>query len=359
MNCYKSLMSEVISLAKKGRGLTSPNPLVGSIIYNEDSQKVEGRGFHVFSGGPHAEVNAVQDALLNHGSVEGRTLLTNLEPCCHRDKKTPPCTELIIKHKIKKVVIGALDPNIEVSGNGVDYLKENGVEVIQDVLNDECISLNEIYNHTQRLKRPFIGVKIASSLDGKVSLTSGESKYITCPESRDAVHDLRYFYDAVMVGVGTIIKDDPILNIRRGQFKEHRKSLNTIIVGRLSGFEYESYRIFNSENRIIFLNNGVDVKTSEYPFKVFNCSDNLPGALRELIDKGIFSILVEPGPKLLKNLIDINHCDKFYIHQSTSFIGKGRSYSDQIEIKNLSDSLKFDVKDLKLVGRDIHIEGYI
>ena len=121
-------------------------------------------------------------------------------------------------------------------------------------------------------------------------MASGESKYITCPESRDVVHDLRYYYDAVMVGVGTIIKDDPILNIRRGQFQEHRKSLNTVVVGRLSGFEYESYKIFKSENRIIFLNNGVDVKSSDYPFKVINCLDNLPGALKELINEGIFSM---------------------------------------------------------------------
>ena len=359
MNKYESLMSEVISLAEKGRGFTSPNPLVGSIIYDEENDSIEGRGFHVFSGGPHAEVNAIQDAILRQGSVEGKTLITNLEPCCHRNKKTPPCTELILKHGLRKVIIGCVDPNNSVAGKGVKFLRENGVEVVSGILADESKALNEVYYHTQKNKRPFLSIKIGTSLDGKISLLGGESKYITSDESRDVVHDLRFFHDAILVGLGTVIKDDPILNIRRGSFKNFNKRLKTIVVGRLKGFDFKVYKLFNSQKNVIFLNVGDDVCEDSFPFIVRNCRENLSLAINNLINDDIYSVLVEPGAKILRELLKIGYCDKLYIHQSTSVIGKGLSFSDGIEISSLADRIKINSSSVKKVGVDIHIEGYL
>lgn len=359
MNDYIELMQKAIGLALKGKGFTSPNPIVGCLIYDEESKEIVGEGFHVFSGGPHAEVNAIQDAILNIGSVKGKTLITTLEPCCHRGKKTPPCTDLIINSKIKKVIIGTLDPNKLVSANGIKTLETNGVDVVAGVLESDCKVINEIYNYNTINKQPFVSMKVASSIDGKIALSNGESKYITSAASRAVVHDLRFFNDAILVGLGTVIKDDPRLDVRLGKYKDLRKDRKIIVYGRVLDFKYHDFHIFKEPENIIFINYGEKVSSENYPFEIISHCGDWKKTFTEVYNRGVNSVLVEPGKKLFKDLVTSNAVNKFYFHQSPSIIGSGISFSDEITISELNDRIFLKPAGLKKVGDEIHYEAYL
>lgn len=359
MDEYKSLMRKAVDIAGKARGLTSPNPLVGCLIYDEDNKKVLGEGFHIFSGGPHAEVNAIQDAILKTGSIEGMTLITTLEPCCHRNKKTPPCTELILNSKLKKVIIGALDPNPFVSGQGVKFLNSNGVRTLTGVLKEDCEMLNEVYNHNLNSGLPFLSMKVASSVDGKIALNNGESKYITSEKSREVVHNLRFYNDAVLVGLGTVIKDNPKLDIRLGPFKDRKKDHKIIIYGRLEDFDYQKYFIFKKPEKVLFINYGKKLSGDGFPFSVIPHDGNWRSTLEVLYQAGICSIIAEPGKRVFKELIESSLVNKIYFHQSQTIIGAGHSFSDEINITDLKDRIFLRTSRLKNVGNEIHFEAYL
>src|SRR3990170_455446 len=201
-------MRLAIKLAEKGLGRTSPNPAVGSVVVKNG--KIIGCGYHQEAGLPHAEVNALQDA---GKMAQGSTLYVTLEPCAHFGR-TSPCVTAIIKAGVKKVVIGSIDPNPKVRGKGIRALEKNKIEVIKDVLRDECLSLNEPYVKYITKKTPFVVLKLAITLDGKIATSTGDSKWITSLESRRYVHRLRSLVDCVMVGGGTVLKDDPSLTVR-------------------------------------------------------------------------------------------------------------------------------------------------
>ncbi len=203
-----SYMKRVLELAEKGFGKTSPNPLVGAVIAKNG--RILGEGWHEQYGKAHAEVNAVRNA---KEDIASATVYVNLEPCCHYGK-TPPCTELLIENKIKRVVIGALDPNPLVGGKGVERLRNAGIQVDVGILETQCKKLNEVFFYYIRNKCPFVVLKAAVSLDGKIAAPSGESKWITGEAARREVQHLRNRYSAIMVGVGTVIKDDPELTCR-------------------------------------------------------------------------------------------------------------------------------------------------
>jgi len=195
-------------LATLGAGYVNLNPMVGAVIVKDG--KILGKGFHKKYGESHAEINALADCDV---LPEGATLYVNLEPCCHRGK-TPPCTDAIIKSGIAKVVIGALDPNPLVSGKGAAKLRESGLEVVAGVLEEECVRLNEVFFHYIKTNKPFVVMKYAMSMDGKIAAHTGKSKWITGDEARENVHWDRLRFSAVMVGVGTVIEDDPLLTCR-------------------------------------------------------------------------------------------------------------------------------------------------
>ena len=204
----KSYMERAIALAKKGIGFTSPNPMVGAVIVKDG--RVIGEGYHEHCGELHAERNAI--ASLTE-SAEAATMYVTLEPCCHHGK-TPPCTEAIIEQKIGKVVIGSRDPNPQVAGKGVGQLREAGIEVVEDFLREECDAINPIFFHYITTKRPFVAMKYAMTMDGKIATQIGESKWITGETAREHVHTLRHAYKGIMAGIGTVLKDDPMLNCR-------------------------------------------------------------------------------------------------------------------------------------------------
>ena len=182
---YEKLMKKCISLAHKGEGFVSPNPMVGAVVLDKNNDII-GYGWHKKYGEPHAEVNAINMAKNNGYSLKNGTIIVNLEPCSHYGK-TPPCADLIIKEKIKKVVIGCIDSNPKVAGNGIKKLKDAGIEVVLGILEKDCKKLNEIFFKNQMKNLPFIAIKTATTMDGKIATKTGSSKWITSEKARKEI----------------------------------------------------------------------------------------------------------------------------------------------------------------------------
>ena len=204
----KDYMLRAIDLAKKGMGYTRPNPLVGAVIVKDG--RIIGEGCHEKYGDLHAERNAIKNLT---ESAEGATIYVTLEPCCHHGKQ-PPCTEAIVENRIAKVVIGSRDPNPLVSGKGTAYLREHGIIVEEDFMREECDELNPVFFHYITTGLPYVVMKYAMTLDGKIATRTGESKWITGEKSRMEVQEMRHRYRGIMVGIGTVLADDPMLNVR-------------------------------------------------------------------------------------------------------------------------------------------------
>jgi diaminohydroxyphosphoribosylaminopyrimidine deaminase/5-amino-6-(5-phosphoribosylamino)uracil reductase len=204
----EQFMREALVLAEQARGRTSPNPMVGGVVVKDG--QVVGRGYHARAGSQHGEVAAIEDA---GGRAQGATLYVTLEPCCHYGR-TPPCTKTVIAVGIRRVVAAMRDPDPRVNGKGLEELHQAGIEVKLGVLEAEAAVLNEIYLNYIATKRPFVLLKVAASLDGKIATVTGESRWITNERSRVLVHQLRDQVDAVMVGINTVLRDDPLLTTR-------------------------------------------------------------------------------------------------------------------------------------------------
>lgn len=211
-------MKQALRLAAKGRGRTSPNPMVGAVIVSKG--QVVGSGYHKKAGGPHAEILALHKA---KSRAKGSTLYVALEPCCHTDKRTPPCVPILIEAGLSRVVVAIRDPNPKVSGRGIRKLKQAGIIVEVDCLKKESEQLNEAYIHWIKTGRPFVILKTAMTLDGKIATAGGESKWITGPKARGHVHQLRSQVDAILVGINTVLKDDPQLTDRRSGVMQIRQ----------------------------------------------------------------------------------------------------------------------------------------
>ena len=201
-------MRRAIELAKKGAGFTSPNPLVGAVIVKDG--RIIGEGYHKMIGGLHAEREAISSLT---ESAEGATIYVTLEPCCHYGHQ-PPCTLAIVENGIRRVVVGSADPNPLVSGKGAEFLRSKGITVEEDFLREECDELNPIFFHYITTKLPYVTMKYAMTLDGKIATRTGASKWITDEEARAHVHALRGRYSSILAGIGTVLADDPMLNCR-------------------------------------------------------------------------------------------------------------------------------------------------
>lgn len=204
----EQFMKRAIELAKQGAGWTAPNPLVGAVVVKDG--RVIGEGYHRKYGELHAERNALAAC---SEDPAGATLYVTLEPCCHYGK-TPPCTEIIIEKKIAKVVIGSRDPNPKVAGKGARILREHGIEVVEDYMREACDALNPVFFHYITTKTPYVVLKFAMTLDGKIATRTGASKWITGEAARNHVHQLRSRYAGILAGIGTVLADDPMLNCR-------------------------------------------------------------------------------------------------------------------------------------------------
>jgi len=356
----ESYIKLVLEIAKKGTGKVSPNPLVGCIIIKND--RIIGAGFHEKFGANHAEVNAIQKAGSN---VEGATLYTNLEPCSHFGK-TPPCVNLIIEKKIKRVVIGTLDMNPLISGKGVKKLKSAGIEVKVGVLENECIELNNFFFKYVTKKLPYVTLKAAQTIDGKIADKSGDSAWISSTQSRQYVHKLRAKYDAVLIGAGTVIKDDPKLTVRLVEGRNPKRIiLDTDLSLKLN------HKIFtkNSDKNLIIITSKKNLgkkrrinKLRSLGIKVLYAKDegdnklNLKSILRELYKEGIASVLVEGGNQVFTSFVKENLFDDMLTFISPRILGCGIPVFGNLGIKRLQKSLKVKIKSVEKISDDILVE---
>ena len=343
-------LARCIHLAKKGKGLVSPNPLVGAVIVKNG--KVISEGYHKKYGGAHAEVNAIKNA---GKDVAGSTLYCNLEPCCHIKKQTPPCVPLIIEKKIKRVVICNLDPNKEVNGAGVRRLRKSGIEVTTGILEEEGKELNKFYFKFTKEKLPYVTLKVAQSTDAKISLSKKEQTWLTGKESFKFVHRLRSEYDAVLVGAGTIKTDNPLLTVREAK---GRNPLRVIIDGKLSiPVSSKVIECPYPENTIIFTSNSVSERKTEKLskkgvriFKLKTIGKNkirIKSILKVLAKQKITSVLVEGGAQIFTQFFEQNLLNEIIVLQSPKILGRG------ISAFNLKKLKRFQLLNSEKIGEDI------
>lgn len=331
---HADYMQRAIDLASKAEGLTWPNPLVGAVLVKNG--KIIGEGYHHRSGKNHAEVNAIENAT---ESVEGSTLYVNLEPCCHLNKRTPPCAQRLNKEKIKEVFIANLDPNPEVSGKGVSLLKEAGIHVETGLLEDEGEKLNEVFFLAQRKRRPFIHLKMATTLDGMIALPSGESQWITGEKARLHAHGLRAKTQAILIGANTLRKDDPKLNVRLEGY--HGEQPWRIVLTK-SGDLPQDRKLFQDELKektIVFQNR------------------DLHEVMTELFEKKIISVLVEGGAVIASELLKAKLVDRISLYQNPSFFGIGLSGLKDLGVKALNERIQLKQIESKWLGHDHFITG--
>ena len=346
MDNYKKYMYRCIELAKQGAGNVSPNPLVGCVVLGKEGD-VLAEGYHHKYGEAHAE----RDALLKLKSGEEKdgTLIVNLEPCSHFGK-TPPCVDLIIERGLKKVVIGCRDNNPKVHGEGIKRLKDAGNEVIEGILEDECRKLNEVFFTDVEKKRTFVVLKTASTIDGKISTATGDSKWITSEFSRNCSRELRKHYDAILTSSSTVIADNPRM--------EHKLK---IVLDRKLKTDFSS-NIYKNGNVIVVCEEGINNISDKLPENVtlMNCkvSDNkfdLDDLLSKLYDLKIKSVFVEAGGKLLGSFIKGGYADKIYHFIAPKIINdnSGKSCFDGDSIKSISELNEFVLEDIKRIGPDV------
>ncbi len=292
-------MRLALRLAQRARGCTTPNPMVGAVLVKRG--ETIGQGWHRKAGEPHAEIEALRDAVRRGNNPKGATLYVTLEPCCTHGR-TPPCTEAIVSAGIKRVVVAAMDPNPKHAGRGYRLLRREGIEVIRDVLTEEATQLNESFNEWIVHHTPFVTVKAAMTLDGKIATAAGESKWITGTQSRAHAMTLRRGADAILVGVNTVLLDDPALTVRRGERKSGKRR---IVLDSLARTPLDA-QIVNDEfaalttvivtkaapkRRVAALAKRVGVVVAP----VREGRPDLPWLLRQLGAEGVTSLLVEGG----------------------------------------------------------------
>jgi diaminohydroxyphosphoribosylaminopyrimidine deaminase/5-amino-6-(5-phosphoribosylamino)uracil reductase len=361
----EKFMKAAIQLAKKGTGMVSPNPLVGAVLVKEG--KVIGKGYHKIFGGPHAEVNALEKA---GKMARGADMYINLEPCCHHGK-TAPCVDALIEKEIRRVFVGMVDPNPTVKGKSIKKLKKAGIEAEVGLLEDECRRLNESFVKFITKKVPFIILKAALTLDGKIATYTGDSKWITCEESRNLVHQIRSEVDAVMVGIGTVIADDPLLTVRL--HKEAKKNPFRVVVDSSLHIPYKS-RMLQPElagKTIIATSRKMAVSKKAQAIKKKGAQVlgtplkrgrvDLTALLKLLGEKGIASILIEGGSELNASALECEIVDKILFFYSPKIIG-GREAISIVGgggLKKIADAIKVKDITIRSMDSDFLVEGYI
>ncbi len=317
-------MTLALELARKAYGRTSPNPMVGALILKDG--QIIGRGYHQKAGTAHAEIIALEEA---GAEARGATLFVTLEPCCHFGK-TPPCTTAIINAGIKKVVIAMLDPNPLMSGKGEQLLNAAGIITQVGVLEDEAKQLNEFFCKYIVFNRPFVTLKVAMTLDGKIASASGDSRWVSCEKSREFVHQLRNTYDAIMVGSGTVLADDPQLNTRINS-PNKRDPIRVIIDGDLRlPLDATLVKTCKTQDTIIICSENSDsakkLALADRGVKIIECAGEayeipLDIALGKLAEMGIMSILLEGGAALNASMLHAGLIDKVHWFIAPKIIG--------------------------------------
>ena len=355
----QNYMLQAIQLAKQGEGWTNPNPMVGAVIVK--TGRIIGKGYHKKCGELHAERNAI--ASLTE-SAEGATIYVTLEPCCHYGK-TPPCTEAIIEQKIKRVVIGSRDPNPKVSGKGIKMLQEAGIEVIEDFMRKECDRLNPVFFHYITTKTPYVVMKYAMTLDGKIATKTGASKWITGEAARAEVQHMRHRYMGIMAGIGTVLADDPMLNVRVEGWKSPIRilcdsGLRIPLDGQIvkSAGKYRTIVAYaDSENT-----EAKRKRLHEMGVETICCPDennqvDLKKLMKYLGEEGIDSILLEGGGTLNDSALRAGIVQEVQAFIAPKLFG-GMNSKTPVEgtgVRFPSEAVKLKCTDICQIGEDIRI----
>lgn len=358
-------MARALELAEKGVGYTNPNPLVGAVIVKDG--RIIGEGYHQVYGSHHAEINAMNSTTED---IKGATMYVTLEPCSHYGK-TPPCAEAIVKSGIKKVVIGLKDPNPLVAGRGIKILQDNGIDVVVGILEDEGRKLNEIFLKYITTNVPFCIMKTAMTLDGKIATKTGDSKWITEELSREYVHKIRHRVSGIMVGIGTVLADDPSLTTRLDRDVENKDPVRIIVDsnGKIP-LEAKVLNLRSNAKTIIATTEKIkkdkiralEEKGAEVvitPIK--NNGVDLSFLMNVLGEKKIDSILLEGGSRINYSALEAGIVDKVNAFIAPKIIGgdtaktpvggEGKTY--------MKEAISLREIDVHSFGNDIMIEGYV
>ena len=370
-------MNRAIQLALLGKGWTNPNPLVGAVIVKDG--KIIAEGFHHKCGELHAERDALKNAAEKKADVSGSTIFVTLEPCCHTGRQ-PPCTQAIIESGIKKVVIGSRDPNPKVNGKGVKILEEAGIQVVQDFMKEECDSINSVFFHFIRTKMPYVTLKYAVTMDGETACSSGESRWITGEKARRNVHLSRSCSMAVMTGIGTVLKDDPMMNVRLDS-QNFRQPVRVVLDSDLR--IPEESQIVKSAEEIPVIVFCKDILNSEEKskksvlerkcVKIFqvkyaesdktensekNSELDIKSVLKILGEQEIDSVFVESGGRLSSSLLfPENFVNEVHVYIAPKIFGNdGHSIFSPVRGKGInfpSDCVKFSKPEVEFFDEDI------
>jgi diaminohydroxyphosphoribosylaminopyrimidine deaminase / 5-amino-6-(5-phosphoribosylamino)uracil reductase len=355
-------MKEAIALARKGERWVSPNPMVGAVVVR--GGRVIARGYHRKFGGPHAEVDALRG--LDQDLIDA-TLYVNLEPCCHHGK-TPPCTELILSRRVGRVVVGSLDPNPQVGGRGIQRLREGGLTVQVGVLEEDCRALNRGFFHWMERGTPWVTLKWAQSLDGRIATSSGHSQWITCEASRKTAHALRATHDAVLVGVGTVLSDDPRLTVRhvRG-----RDPLRVVLDSSLQiplGAKVLDVSPGGAQTWVVATEDVDELKVTAIEARrarVVRCPSDPVGwvevrdLLRKMGSSGISSVLVEGGGSVITSFLSAAAAQRLVGFVAPLLLGEGVEAVRDLGIKRVDEAVRFSSWRVARSGADIMVDALL
>ena len=358
---HEYFMDLAIRLALKGKGKTSPNPMVGALVLKNG--RIAGRGYHEKAGLPHAEAIALDEAGKN---AKGATLYVTLEPCTHFGR-TPPCVDRIIRSGIKEVMVGMVDPNPLNNGRGIDILRQYKIKVKVGFLEDKLRQLNEVFIKYITRRIPFVTVKVAESLDGRIASKTGDSKWITSDKSRAYAHRIRQNYDAIMVGVNTVLRDDPKLDT----WFSARHPIKIVVDSQLSTPQEANIFSKNNQAIIVTLSSTPGQETENRKIlsakaKILEVKEkagqiNLKDMMKKLAQLEITNILVEGGGTLIGSLFDEGLVDKILFFISPKIIGGKEAVSSVMGegVGCIDKAIKLrDVK-IKHIGADLLVEGYV
>jgi diaminohydroxyphosphoribosylaminopyrimidine deaminase/5-amino-6-(5-phosphoribosylamino)uracil reductase len=352
-------MRQCLELARKGRRRVSPNPMVGCVIVKEG--RVVGEGYHRKFGGMHAEIHALRKA---GRRARGSTLYVNLEPCAHHGK-TPPCTDAIIASGVKKVVMGMRDPNPLVSGRGVRRLRATGIVTRVGILANDAAMLNETFTHFMKSGLPFVSVKLAQTLDGKIADFRGNSRWISSAASRRVAHELRSEHHAVLVGANTVRVDNPLLTVRS---VKGRNPLRVVVDGRLSlPPGHKVFRTGDAQTIVVTSARAARRKPSlvkrlqRQGVRVLIAGRGETLRPREILTalgrEGISSLLIEGGGETVGLFLEAGLVQRLYCFVSTKVVGSGVGAWNLLRRRTLSSAIRFRLIRSARIGEDVMIEA--
>ena len=360
-------MARAIELAKRGRLRVQPNPMVGCVIVKNN--RIIGEGWHQEFGKAHAEINAIKDCKKRFGIkkalkiIAGADMYVNLEPCSI-EKNTPPCANALVEHQIKRLFCGTLDPNPKINGRGIKLLKKAGIKIKVGLLRKECKQLNKIFFTNQKKLRPYIILKSAQSIDGKIALKNGESNWISNTESRKDSHRIRSRVKGILVGRGTAEKDNPSLTVRLSKKElcidknETIEQPVKIIIGNLKKAK-KNNKLFSNNAKVIIGSRNSAKQSKNLEYIEYHEKDFLDKFLKDLLARNISSILVEGGQKTLNTFIAKNLFDELVIYTAPIFLGDGSIKTLSLKAPNsIKNSSKLKTVKIERFKDDIKTTYY-